>query len=101
MIRLFPKMDFGEFAVEPAVADDAMLRWIFAGEIIRLRSAGDGGKRGLDGGDGATATELRDARRMFADERLGEADDVDDGKAIHIRDFNSRMAAATIFRFIS
>ena len=83
VVRLFPELDFGKFAVEPAVADDAVLRRRFAGEIIRLRGAGDGGKRGRDLRERAAFAKFRDARRVFADERFGEADDVDDGEPVH------------------
>ena len=76
-------MHLGEFAVIPAVADDAVLRGRRAGEIIRLRGAGDGGKGGRNLRQRAALHKLRDARRVFADERLGEADDVDDGNTLH------------------
>ena len=69
VVGLFPELDFGEFAVEPAVADDAVLRRRFAGEIIRLRGAGDGGKRRRDVRERAALGKVRDARRVFADER--------------------------------
>jgi hypothetical protein len=81
VIRLFPKLNFGKLAVEPAVADDAVLRRRFAGEIIGLRRAGHGGKCGRDVRERAAFAKFRDARRVFADERFGEADDVDDGEA--------------------
>src|ERR1039458_7212451 len=47
-VGLFPELHFRKFAIIPAVADDAVLRRRFAGEIIRLRGAGDGGKGGRD-----------------------------------------------------
>ena len=98
VVRLFPKLDFGEFAVEPAVADDAVLRRRFAGEIIGLRGAGDGGKRGRDVRERAAPAKFRDARRVFADERLGEADDVDDGEPVHfVASRAIREWPATIF----
>src|SRR5271154_5604827 len=83
LVRLFPELRLGKFAVEPAVADDAVLRRQLAGEIIRLRRAGDGGKRRSDLRERAALTEFHDARRMFTDERFGEADDIYDGEAIH------------------
>ena len=83
VVRLLPEMRFGQLAIIPAVADDAVLRWRCAGEIIRLRGAGDGGKGGRNLRERAAPRKLRDARRVFADERLGEADDVDDGNTLH------------------
>ena len=83
MVGLFPELDFGQFAVVPAVADDAVLRRRFAGEIIGLRGAGDCGKCGRDVGQRAALAKFRDARRVFADERFGQADDIDDGKPVH------------------
>src|SRR5665213_1706242 len=84
VIRLSPKLDFGLLAVEPAVADDAVFRRRFAGEIIRLRGAGDGGKRWRDLRERAAFAEFCEARRVSADERFGEADDVDDGEPVHL-----------------
>jgi hypothetical protein len=43
-----------------------------------LCRASDGGKCGRDVCKRAAFAEFRDARRVFTDERLGEADDVDD-----------------------
>ena len=83
VIGLLPELDFGEFAVVPAVADDAVLRRQFAGEIIGLRGAGHRRKCGRDLRERAALAKFRDARRVFADERLGEADDVDDGEPVH------------------
>src|SRR6266705_2720332 len=83
VIRLFPKLHLGQFTVIPAVADDAVFGWRLAGEIIRLRGAGDGGKCRRNLRECAALPEFCDARRVFADQRFGEADDVDDGKAIH------------------
>ena len=76
-------MDFGEFALVPAIADDTVLSRRRPGKVIRLRGARDGGERWDDGGDGAIATKVRDARRVFADKRFGQADDIDDGEALH------------------
>src|SRR5271154_815756 len=84
LVRLFPELRLGKFAVEPAVADDAVLRRQFAGEIIRLRGASDGGKRWRDLCERAAFEKFRDARCVFADERFGEADDVDDGETVHL-----------------
>jgi len=64
MVRLFPKLDFRQFAIEPAVADDAVLRGRFAGEIIGLRGAGDGGKRGRNLRKRAALAKGGDARRV-------------------------------------
>ena len=83
VIGLFPEMHLGEFAVKPAIADDAMLRRRCAGEIIGLRGAGDSGKGGRNVRQRAALAESRDSRRMFADERFGQADDVDDAEAVH------------------
>ena len=83
VVGLLPKLDFSEFTIEPAVADDAVFGWWFTGEIVRLRGAGHCRKRRRDVRQRATVTEFRDARRVFTDERFGEADDVDDGQAVH------------------
>src|ERR1019366_6288215 len=83
MVSLFPKLDFGQLAVEPAVADDAVLRRCFAGEIIRLRGAGDGGECGCDVRQRAALAEGCDARRVFAYQRLGETDHIDDSEPVH------------------
>src|ERR1019366_86001 len=102
-VGLFPELDFRKLAIMPAVADDAVLRRRFAGEIIRLRGAGDGGKGGRDVRERAAFPEFRDARRVRADERVGEADDVDDGEPAHFpaRARSSAMAAAMGCGFIS
>ena len=89
VVGLFPELHFGLFTVEPAVADDAMFARCFAGEIIRLRGASDGGKRGRNMRERAASAKLRDARRVFADERLGEADNVDDSCAFHEINLNA------------
>ena len=34
VVRLFPKLGLGKLAIEPAIADDAVLGWRFAGQII-------------------------------------------------------------------
>ena len=47
-VRLLPEMDLVQFAMEPTIAHDAVSRGRFAGEIVRLRRAGDGGKCGAD-----------------------------------------------------
>ena len=83
MIGLFPELDFGEFAVEPAVADNAVLRRQFAGEIIGLRSTSNRRKCGRDLSQCAVLPKFRDARRMFANERFRQPDDIDDGKPVH------------------
>src|SRR6185437_239267 len=83
MVGLFPELDFGEFAVVPAVADDAMRVRRGAGEIGGLRGAGDGGKGGFDTGLFAARGEVADARGVLADEGVREADEVDDCGASH------------------
>jgi hypothetical protein len=83
VVGLLPELHFGKFTVEPAVSDDAMLRWRCPGKIIGLRGAGDGGKRGRNVRQRAACPEFSDARRVFADERFGETDDIDDGETVH------------------
>src|SRR5437899_119162 len=83
MVGLFPELHFSQFAMVPTVADDAMLGGRCAGEISGLRSAGDGGKGGHDFGQGAGLAKGADARHRRPDERLGQADDVDDSGAMH------------------
>ena len=83
VIGLFPKMDFGEVAVVPAVAHDAVLRRRLAGEIVGLRGAGDGREGGGDPRERAAPAELRQARGVPDQERFREADDIDDGEPVH------------------
>ena len=80
---MLPKLCFSKFAIEPAIADDTVFRRRFAGEIIGLRGASHCGKRGHDVRECAASAEFRDARRVFADERFGQADDIDDSEAVH------------------
>ena len=48
LVWLFPKSNLGQFVIVPAVADDAVLRRFFAGQIIGLRGAGDRREGGID-----------------------------------------------------
>jgi hypothetical protein len=80
---LLPKLDFGEFAVEPAIADDAVPCRRCSRKIIRLRSACDGGKRRRDVRERAAAAKFRDAWRVFADESSRETDNIDDGQPVY------------------
>src|SRR5204863_8193390 len=82
MIGLFPKLNFLQFPTIPAIADDAMLERQSAGQIWGLGRASDCRECRNDFGAGARLKERFDARRMRADERLGETDDVDDGGAL-------------------
>src|SRR5450756_2839065 len=76
-------MRFCQFAIVPAVANDAMLRRRRARKIVRLRRAGDRRKGWRDAAERTALHKLRNARRVFADERLREAHHVDDSKAFH------------------
>ena len=60
-----------------------MLRRQFACEMIGLRGAGNGRKRRRNLSQHAALAEFCDARRMFADERFSQPDDVDDGEPVH------------------
>ena len=86
VVGLFPELDFGEVAIVPAVGDDAVGGGSFAGDVVGLGSAGDGGESGFDGGDGAGggAGPFEETRRIVpVEERGREADDIDDGGALH------------------
>ena len=52
-VGLLPELHFTERAVIPTVTDDAVHGRRLAGEVIRLRRAGDSGERGADFRDGA------------------------------------------------
>jgi len=81
VIGLLPELDFGQFAVVPAVADDAVRVGCGASQVGGLRGAGDGGERGFNARFIAARGKLANARRVLADERVREADDIDDGGA--------------------
>jgi hypothetical protein len=73
----------GVVAVIPAIGDDAVITSEPAGQIGGLRGAGDGGEDGLDEGGAVALDEGTDRRGVLADEPGGEADDVQDGGALH------------------
>ena len=83
VIRLPPELDFCELAIVPTVAHDPMLRSPCARQVIRLGCACDGRKSRGDVSLGATTEELVDLRGCGTEERLGEADNVEDSGAFH------------------
>ena len=83
MIGLPPKLHFGEFAVIPAVAHNAVLAGAFAGQIIGLRGAGDRWERGRDLCERAAPAKFRQARRVLTQQRFREADDIEDREPFH------------------
>jgi hypothetical protein len=76
VVGLFPEVDLGEFAVIPAVADDAVRGGQLAGEIIGLGGAGDCGERRFDEGLGSLLAQVCKGGCICADEGIGEPDDV-------------------------
>ena len=84
LLGLFPEAVLGVVAVIPAVGDDAVIAGESAGEVGGLRRAGDGGEDGLDESGAVALDEGTDGRGVLADEPGGEADDVEDGGALHI-----------------
>src|SRR5262249_43784246 len=85
VIRLLPELDLSQFAVVPPVAYNAVLRRWIAGQVRRLCRASDRRKRGHDGLRPSFLAKPRNAWRVLSDQRLGEADDVDDGGPLHVR----------------
>ena len=81
-VRLAPEPHLAVVAHVPAVADDAVLVGIAAGEVVGLRRAGDGGKRRLRSGRSPlacpAATRARRARSVG-----GQPDDVEDDGLLH------------------
>src|SRR5688572_13212091 len=67
----------------PAVTDDAVLGRRLAGQIGGLSRTRHRGKGRRDSRQPAAFDEFREMRRVFADEGLGESDDIDDRGAIH------------------
>jgi hypothetical protein len=83
LLGLFPEAVLGVLAVIPAVGDDAVIARQSAGQISGLGRAGDGGEHGLDERGAVALDEGTNRRGMLADEPRGEADDVQDGGALH------------------
>lgn len=83
LLGLLPEAVLGVVAVIPAIGDDAVVARESAGEVGGLGSAGDGGENGLDEGGAIALDEGTDRRGVLADEPGGEADDVQDGGALH------------------
>ncbi len=79
---LFPELYFGKGAVVPAVGHDAVLRDGRAGQDGGLGSAGDGGERGAEKTNAGGRGEGTQTRRL-REQRLGEANDEDDGGSLH------------------
>src|SRR5690242_18154042 len=83
MVGLLPELDFGKFTVIPAIRHDAVRVRRSAGEISGLRGASDGRERGFNARFISTCGEVTDARRVLANEGIGEANNVNDGGAFH------------------
>src|SRR5437762_1760905 len=83
LVRLLPEFDLALVAEIPAVADDAVLAGLFAGQIRRLTRAGDGGDGRIDTRHAPGLAKHLEARSELADERWGEPDDVDDNGFLH------------------
>ena len=99
LVGLLPKLHLGQVAVIPAIGDDAVLGGACAGEVVGLRGGGDGGESGVEVDDRAALAEGGDVRESLAQERLREADDIQDGGALHRAAACQRQpATATIFR---
>ena len=92
MIGLLPKVDLGQFAVIPAVGHDAMAGGSHSCQVVGLRRAGHRRKGRDDGGPRPRARELRQARRGWTEERLGQPDHVDDRRAFQGADLWARRA---------
>ena len=83
LLGLLPEAVLGVVAIIPAIGDDAVVAGEAAGEVGGLGGAGDGGEDGLDEGGAIALDEGTDGRGVLADEPGGEADDVQDGGALH------------------
>ena len=83
MVRLLPELHLGELAMIPAVGHDAVIGGRFAGEVIRLRSAGDRREGGINERGVSRLQIGADPRGMVTDETPGQPDDVEDNRAIH------------------
>ena len=92
VVRLFPELDFGVFAIVPAVANDAVRGWKLAGDVIRLGSAGDGGNGRRDGGFAMARNEFVEARSFGSEAGIGKANHVDDGGAFHSTKFCATLS---------
>jgi len=77
-VRLFPELNFGQFAIVPAVGDDAVIRRRLTGEIIGLGGAGDCGESGANGREEIARDECVEFRGVRAKAGLAQTDDVDD-----------------------
>ena len=81
-VRLLPELHLAQRAIIPAVADDTVRARLLAGQVIGLRSAGDGGERRTHLGDAALGG-ARGETRHDAGTQVpgGETDDVQDRAA--------------------
>ena len=83
VIGLLPKVDLGQPAVVPPVADDAVLRGRQAGQVSGLRRAGDGRERGDNSGLRAFSGKPGDARQVLPEQPTSEADDIEHRGPFH------------------
>jgi hypothetical protein len=70
VIGLFPELDFGQLAVVPAIANDAVGTGRRPGQVCGLGCASDSGKSRHNICEGATLEEAVDARSVGAEQRF-------------------------------
>ena len=83
LVWLLPKVDFSKFVIVPAVADDTVLAWLFAGKVVGLRGASYRRKRRVNQRRLTEREELADSRGVLADEPSGQAHDIEDSSSFH------------------
>ena len=82
-VRLLPELDLRVVVRVPAVADDAVFCGIGASQVIGLRGAGDGGKRGVYPRRRPGGGPARKIRRSGFQHAGRQANDVEDDGARH------------------
>ena len=83
MVRLLPKVDFGQLIVIPAITYNAVITGPFAGQVIGLCCAGYSGEGRIDGRCLAKRLKTTDCWGVRAYMALGQAYYIKDSGAFH------------------
>ncbi|GIT06084.1 MAG: hypothetical protein CM1200mP29_14950 [Verrucomicrobiota bacterium] len=81
LVWLLPKVDFCKFVIIPAIADDTMLVWLFAGKVVGLRGTGDCRKRRVNRVACPSERNLRIAG--VVEMSRGSTHDIEDSSSFH------------------
>ena len=83
VVGLFPELNLSQFAIVPTIGHDAVVCWSQTCQVSGLRRACHRWKRWLDPRQRTLHPKGIDSRCVFAQQRFGQTDDIDDGGARH------------------